>query len=165
MFGLVSANMKELNKPQQERYSSIYCGICRGIRGECSNCARLGLSYDMAFLAMLLMSLYEPEEVVGNRACALHPIKPRAWVDNGYIRYCACMNVALGYYNALDDIADEGHLSARFMARVFGKDMAAIEEDLSILKNSFINAVNTLYNTNKWDNQAWPAYGTSNQEG
>lgn len=52
-----------------------------------------------------------------------------------------------------------------FRQDAIGKDMAAIEEDLSILKNSFINAVNTLYNTNKWDNAAWPAYGASNQEG
>jgi len=126
VFGFVSANMKELTGQEADRYNSVYCGICRGIRGECSNCARLGLSYDMAFLAMLLMSLYEPEETAGSRACALHPIKPRAWVDNEYIRYCACMNVALGYYNALDDIADEGHLSARLMARVFGRDMDAI---------------------------------------
>ena len=126
MFGLVGANIKELSREEENRYNSVYCGICRGIRGECSNCARLGLSYDMAFLAMLLMSLYEPEEIAGDRACALHPVKPRAWVDNEYIRYCACMNVALGYYNALDDMADEGHLSARLMAKVFGKDMENI---------------------------------------
>lgn len=44
-------------------------------------------------------------------------------------------------------------------------DMTAIEGRLSVLKNSFINAVNTLYNTNKWDNKSWPAYGTSSAEG
>ena len=62
----------------------------------------------MAFLALLLMSLYEPEELSGNRACSLHPLKPRPWVDNEYIRYAADMNVALAYYNALDDYTDEG---------------------------------------------------------
>jgi len=34
-----------------------------------------------------------------------------------------------------------------------------------VLKNSFINAVDTLYKTNKWDKSAWPAYGASNKEG
>lgn len=126
MFGLVSANMKELNKQEQSRYNAVYCGICRGIREECSGFARLGLSYDMAFLALLLMSLYEPTEISGTRACKLHPIKPRPWVDNKYIRYCACMNVALGYYNALDDARDEGKLSSRMMLGVFGKEMDAI---------------------------------------
>ncbi len=52
-----------------------------------------------------------------------------------------------------------------FRQDAIGLEMSAIEEKLSVLKNSFINAVNTLYNTNKWDNQAWPAYGTSNKEG
>ena len=57
MFGLVSVNMKELSKAEKARYNAVYCGICRGIRQECSQLARLGLSYDMAFLALLPMSL------------------------------------------------------------------------------------------------------------
>ena len=127
MFGFVSANLQELTKEEKARYAAIYCGICRGIRTQCSSAARLGLSYDMAFLALLLMSLYEPEEIHGNRACGLHPIKPRKWIDNRYIRYCAYMNVALGYYNALDDYADEGRLSAKLMADVFGRDLETVQ--------------------------------------
>ena len=128
MFGLVGVNIKELSKQEKDRYNAVYCGICRGIRQECSNFARLGLSFDMAFLALLLMSLYEPVETTGTRACKLHPIKPKPWVDNEYIRYCACMNVALAYYNALDDAQDEGGLSAQVMLRIFGRDMDKIRE-------------------------------------
>ena len=84
MFGYVMANLKELEKPRRKRYSAVYCGICRAIRGQCSQSCRLGLSYDMAFLALLLMSLYEPEETEGNHACVLHP--GRSWTDNKYIR-------------------------------------------------------------------------------
>lgn len=124
MFGLVGVNIKELSKEEKARYNAIYCGICRGIRQECSQAARLGLSYDMAFLALLLMSLYEPEEISGKSACALHPIKPKPWVDNQYIRYCACMNVALGYYKALDDAQDEGR--SKLQLRIFGKEMDKI---------------------------------------
>ena len=127
MFGLVSVNLKELSKEEKVRYNAIYCGICRGIRQECSPMARLGLSFDMAFLAMLLMSLYEPEETTGKRACALHPIKPKPWVDNKYIRYCACMNVALGYYKALDDVQDEGKSSITL--RIFSKQMDQIRQE------------------------------------
>lgn len=117
MFGFVSANWDELSKDQQHRYGSIYCGICRQIRLRCSPLARLILSYDMAFLAVLLMSLYEPEEEKGTRACGLHPIKPRPWVDNEYVRYCADMNVALAYYKAMDDYQDEGKLTAKQLAK------------------------------------------------
>ena len=129
MFGLVGANIKELNKEEKCRYNAIYCGICRGIRDECSQVARLGLSFDMAFLAMLLMSLYEPEEISGKRACALHPIKPKPWVDNKYIRYCATMNVALAYYKALDDAQDEGGAKAKLQIGIFGRDMERIREE------------------------------------
>ena len=74
MFGMVSANVKELTKDARTRYNAIYCGICREIRKRGTQTARLGLSYDMAFLALLLMSLYEPEEVSGSHACAVHPL-------------------------------------------------------------------------------------------
>ena len=62
MFGYVGANWKELTQVQQDRYGSVYCGVCRRIREQSSNFARLGLSYDITFMSMRLMSLYEPEE-------------------------------------------------------------------------------------------------------
>ena len=62
MFGYVTASWKELTASEKDRYSSIYCGICRRIRAQSGQTARIALSYDMAFLAALLMSLYEPEE-------------------------------------------------------------------------------------------------------
>ena len=127
MFGLVCADLKALSKEEKSRYNSIYCGICRQIREQCSSSARLGLSYDMAFLALVLMSLYEPEETSGNRACKLHPIKPRPWVDNEIIRYCAYMNVALGYYKALDDYQDEGSFSGKVMCSIFGRDLEKLK--------------------------------------
>lgn len=127
MFGYVTANGRELNKEQQSRYSAVYCGICRQIRDRSNQLSRFGLSYDMAFLALLLMSLYEPEETAGDRACGLHPIRPRKWVDSEYIRYAADMNVALAYYNALDDWRDDKKLTAKMMAGAFGKNLAAIE--------------------------------------
>lgn len=129
LFGFVSANITELTKEEKTRYNAVYCGICRSIREQASSAARLGLSYDMAFLALLLMSLYEPEETSGNRACGLHPLHPRAWIYNEYIRYCAQMNVVLGYYNALDDDQDEGHLGAKVMTGIFGRELESIKSE------------------------------------
>ena len=116
MFGYVSANYAELNEAQKNRYSAVYCGICRGIRQQVSQPARLCLSYDMAFLALLHMSLYEPEETTGPSSCILHPIKKRPWTDNEYIRYAADMNVALAYYKCLDDWEDDRSLPAKAAA-------------------------------------------------
>lgn len=127
MFGYVNVNWKELNEAQQARYGAVYCGICRRIRCQASQMARLSLRYDMAFLSLLLMSLYEPEEVAGPNACMLHPIKKRPWVDNAYVQYGADMNVALAYYNCLDDWQDDGKRSAKVMAGILGKHFPEIE--------------------------------------
>ena len=148
MFGYVNANLKELSPAGKQRYSAVYCGICRCIREQASQTARMTLSYDMAFLALLLMSLYEPEEQVHPNACMLHPIKKRPWVDSPYVRYAADMNVALAYYNCLDDWQDDGKHAAKLMAnkleknyptisQCYGRQCAAIErciEELSRLE-------------------------------
>ncbi len=128
MFGFVSAQWKELTPQQQKRYESVYCGICRQIRLRSSGTARLSLSYDMAFLGLLLMSLYEPEEQTGEGFCALHPLTRKHWTENPYIDYAADMNVALAYYNCLDDWKDDKKLSARVLASAFGKDYPRIRQ-------------------------------------
>lgn len=128
MFGFVTADIRDLSDEERIRYNAVYCGICRRIRSQGSNLSRLGLSYDMAFLALLLLSLYEPEEKSGRRACALHPIRPRPWVDNDIISYCADMNIALSYYKALDDYQDEQKATAKFAMNIFGQSMDRICE-------------------------------------
>ena len=128
MFGYVTASMGELTREQQRRYSAVYCGICRQIRQQSGSLSRLGLSYDMAFLALLLMSLYEPEEASGKNVCAMHPVTRREWLDGPYIRYAADMNVALAYYNCLDDWQDDGKRTAKWMAEVYEKHLPRIEE-------------------------------------
>ncbi len=126
MFGFVMADIKELSPEEDIRYRQFYCGICRQMRLRHGSLARLGLSFDLAFLGLLLHSLYEPEEMTGKKACGMHPIKPRPWVDSEYIAYCADMNVALAYYKALDDQQDkEGKKS---LVRLFGKNMGEISK-------------------------------------
>lgn len=127
MFGYVAVSGAELSKQQKKRYSAVYCGICRQMRQGGTQLARLGLSYDMAFLALLLMSLYEPEETGGDHACLLHPL--RSYCDNTYIRYAADMNLLLGYYKCMDDYQDEGKVSAKMMADVFSRSLPRLQEE------------------------------------
>ena len=55
MFGFVTANMGELTPEQRDRYTAVYCGICRNIRSGSSNLCRCCLSYDVALLALVLI--------------------------------------------------------------------------------------------------------------
>jgi hypothetical protein len=116
LFGYVSASYKELTPQQKLRYNSIYCGICRRIHAQSGSVARLGLSYDIAFLSALLMSLYEPEETSGANSCLPHPVTKKPWVDSAFIRYGADMNVALSYYQLLDDWQDDRKLTAKLLS-------------------------------------------------
>lgn len=126
MFGLVLASTGELNKEQRERYQGMYCGICRNIGSQASTIARLGLRYDMVFLSMLLASLYEPEEEGGAFPCILHPRRP--WSSSRFTRYAADMNVALAYYQCLDDWEDDGKLPAKALASALKKHIPRLEE-------------------------------------
>ncbi|MBR4971897.1 MAG: hypothetical protein IKY59_02895 [Oscillospiraceae bacterium] len=126
MFGYVNASLKELTKEQRLRYNAVYCGLCRRIRIRAGQVARLSLRYDMTFLALLLMSLYEPEETSGPNACKLHPIEKRPWVDSPIIGYCADMNIALAYYNCLDKWNDDHSHWAKVMAKQLEPALAQI---------------------------------------
>ena len=128
MFGYVTASWKELTQQQKDRYSGVYCGICREIGSRSSQTARLALSYDMAFLALLLMSLYEPQDYQGKNRCLMHPGRGRIWIDNEFVRYAADMNVALAYYNCLDDWQDDGRRRSKLMAGALEDDWEAIRQ-------------------------------------
>ena len=128
MFGFVTANLQELTKEQRLRYQAVYCGICRQLRRQASRLSRFALSYDMTFLALLLMSLYEPEEQAGPHACAIHLSRP--WVDNDYIRYAADMNLALAYHKARDDEQDEASPKGKFLGGVLGKHYPRIAQNI-----------------------------------
>ena len=61
MFGFVMADIKELSREEEKRYSSIYCGICRRMRLRAGGAARLGLSYDVTFLYSYILNSIELE--------------------------------------------------------------------------------------------------------
>ena len=126
MFGLVTASLEELSEEQKNRYQAVYCGICRAIEGQDGQLCRLGLSYDMAFLALLLTSLYEPDEQIGQSRCIAHPARKSPWADNDYIRYAARMNVALACYKARDDWQDDRKGSALLLSKIFGRKESEI---------------------------------------
>lgn len=129
MFGLITANPKEFTPEERERYLSLYCGICRNIRSQNRQFCGLALQYDMVFLALVLSSLYEPQEDRGDRACWLHPIEKRKWTESEITRYAADMNVALAYYNAQDNWKDEKSLSALIQREIFAPHVARIARE------------------------------------
>lgn len=107
IFGYVICNKNGLSKEEQDRYQRIYCGLCRSLGSQFGQLERMSLSYDMAFVALFLAALYEPEEDVKKIHCPVHPLKGREAAENKYIDYAANMSIALTYYKCLDDWKDE----------------------------------------------------------
>ena len=60
---------------------------------------QLALSYDMAFVAILLTALYDTPTAFSEGRCVPHPLKKRPRADNELLDYAADMTAALAYYN------------------------------------------------------------------
>ena len=126
MFGYVAPSVEGLDDRERERYHQAYCGLCRAIGERCGQRCRLALTFDLAFLALLLGSLYEPEEHTGEGRCAPHPVKPHGFVRTECIDYAADVTVALAYYKGLDDWHDDRSVRARAFAAALAGPYRAI---------------------------------------
>ena len=106
MFGYIIADVDSLSSEQMLRYRGCYCGLCRALKRRHGSLSRLTLNFDMTFLVMLLSSMYEPPEEERRGRCFVHPVKERTSWSSHFTDYAADMNVALAYYNCLDDWHD-----------------------------------------------------------
>lgn len=118
MFGYIDLNPKSLTQEQTGRYKAWYCGLCREIRNRYGQLGRMVLSNDMTFLAVLLSSLYEPEEESGSAVCPLHPVRKRDYIQTSATEYAADMNLLLAYWKYIDAERDkerslQAHLAGR----------------------------------------------------
>ncbi len=121
MFGYVVPNQSELKMWEFDHYRSYYCGICRELKEHHGLSGQITLSYDTTFLALLLTSLYEPEDAKDLIRCAVHPAKKHPTSRNVYTAYAADMNVILSYYSCLDDWEDEKKTGRYALARLLQK--------------------------------------------
>lgn len=118
MFGYILPNLESLDEEEKVRYRSVYCGVCRSLKVRYGQMSRIGVSYDMAFLALLLGSLYEPEEASGQARCPVHPLAPQRYVRTPFTDYAADLSVALVYHKCLDDWRDDASKRARGVSLV-----------------------------------------------
>lgn len=113
MFGYVNIYKDELKVRDYETFRAYYCSLCESIGKRGSQIARMGLSYDMAFLAVLLSSIEEEKPEFKMSRCVVHPgVKRRRTVENRDVAYAARMSVLLGYLKFLDDWQDDHSIKA-----------------------------------------------------
>ncbi len=107
MFGYVRADTPYLYIKDDVLYKAMYCGVCKGISETCGQTARMGLSYDVTFLSILLHNIAGLDVKIEKSHCLTHAVrkKPMAEVDE-LTRKLGAINTELVYYKYTDDIKD-----------------------------------------------------------
>lgn len=127
MFGYVMADADRLSDKDAARYRAAYCGVCHSL-SERFAIGRQLLSFDMAFLCIMLDSAYEPEIEEKELRCMMHPMKPRLCQASENTAYAADMTIMLAYQKAIDDINDDRSAKARLLKGMLEKPYAAVCE-------------------------------------
>lgn len=147
MFGYVTVGKDQLTEKEYSTFRAYYCGLCRAT-GQCaSQAARLGLSYDITFLALVLSSLYAEDCKIKSGHCIAHSKARNLYViDDESVNYASAMGVLLEYLKLADDWHDDHSLKAllgmlilhRGYAKVkkgYKKQYKIIKEQLSLLSD------------------------------
>lgn len=124
MLGYVKIDKGELKVREYEVYTGYYCGVCKSIGRRYGQLPRMVLSYDAAFLAILLASLSDESDTPVQEHCIAHPvIKKKTVIRNRAIDYAGDVMLILAWYKLADDAADEGKTYAKpvmlMMKRIF----------------------------------------------
>ncbi|MGN0106371.1 MAG: DUF5685 family protein [Hominilimicola sp.] len=120
MFGYVTICKDTLSEQGYKMFKAYYCGLCKAIGKRCSQSARMGLSYDMTFLAMVLSALCSSETEMNDRKCLLHPTRENICVENDRaVEYAADMGVMLSFLKLLDDWNDDRSIKALMSMLLF----------------------------------------------
>ena len=107
MFGYVKPDTPYLYIKDDTLYKSLYCAVCKSIGKRCGQRARLGLTYDIAFMSALIHNVTGVDVKIEKKRCIAHPLISRPIASTDEITdICACINVALAYYKIEDDIID-----------------------------------------------------------
>ena len=128
MFGYITPVLNALSDESKARYRSVYCGVCHALRDRHGQAGRISLSNDMTFLALLLSSLYEPEEETGEHTCARHPMQAQPYAMSELSDYAAHMNIAMAYLKCLDDWNDDRSVLALSEAKTLRPGYAAVKK-------------------------------------
>ena len=113
MLGYVKIDKGELKVREYEVYCGYYCGICKSIGRRYGQLPRMALSYDAAFLAILLASIEDAPDAPLQEHCVVHPIKKKTMIYNRAVDYAGDVMLLLAWYKLLDDAKDENRFYAK----------------------------------------------------
>lgn len=145
MFGYVSPLKGELKVREMAHYNAYYCGLCKTISKEFGQLPRLALSYDCAFIAILLGGVMGDALCKAER-CAIKPFKQKQPVaqESEALLFAADLNLALSWYKCRDDWRDERKASALLGNAAFMRAAKKVERKHPQLFEAIENGIDTL---------------------
>lgn len=143
MFGYVRAYKPEMTFSQYDVYKGIYCSLCKAIGKNYGLLARMTLSYDFAFFALVRMSVEQSCSGFKNSRCSFNPAKKclQCDLDDADLAYTADVSMLMVYYKFLDNIQDSRgvkklllKLASPYFKRIGKKGSARCPEAAEILE-------------------------------
>lgn len=109
MFGYIRTYNPQLRLCEIEAYKAVYCGLCHHLGKRFGPIARLTLSYDFTFLALLDIALREEEVTAQVGRCAFNPLKKVSFIPpSSSVAYACDMAQMVLFHKLWDDIVDNG---------------------------------------------------------
>lgn len=140
MFGYVRPFKGELLVKEYDAYKGVYCQLCRALGQHYGRLARMALSYDCTFYALLALNQREATLKAEKKLCTCNPMKKCTYVcpanGDAYAAECfrkaAALCVIMTVHKLRDNIEDEGFLkglAARFLCGLSGRAMKKASAD------------------------------------
>lgn len=108
MFGYIRISKPEMRMKEYEMYKAVYCSLCKELGRSYGIFARMTLSYDFTFLALLNMSLKDGFCGTKLKKCTCNPFKKCTYLcDNDELKLPSAAAMIMIYYKVLDNIEDE----------------------------------------------------------
>jgi len=115
LFGYIKHFPSELKVREAHLYKSFYCGLCKTM----GVFARLTLSYDMVFLALVRAMLTDEKFECKTHRCVFKPFKKNRFIKaNASLSYSAAVSGILSYYKCIDDARDSRNIFKKMFFRV-----------------------------------------------
>ena len=108
MFGYIRVDQANLLGKEYKAYKGIYCSLCKRLGKDYSVFARLILSYDCTFYAMLALDLYEQPPCYHQGRCRFNPLKKCHYAESETkaLSLAAALSVISAYYKLKDNLLD-----------------------------------------------------------
>lgn len=110
MFGYVRAYKPDMRVREYEVYKAAYCTLCRQLGRSYGPFARMTLSYDFTFLALLHLSFQDGCTGFERKRCAFNPLKKCNYCKRTgeSMDFAAAAAMIMLYYKIQDNIDDSG---------------------------------------------------------